>query len=47
MVIKVKYIDEKDEYRELYNMSREELIEIIKTDDKIIEKLSKKIKENK
>lgn len=38
MKINVTYIDNKDPYRELYTMSKKELIEIIKLQDKTIEK---------
>lgn len=38
--IKVTYIDSRDDYRELWNMSRKELIEIIKLNDRIIDRLN-------
>ncbi len=40
MKIKVTYINTNDPYSKLYGMSKSELIEIIKTDDKIIDKLN-------
>lgn len=37
--IKVTYIDDRDAYRYLWNMSKEELIGIIKLNDSIIDRL--------
>lgn len=38
--IKVTYIDDRDDYRDLWNMSKEELIGIIKLNDNIIDRLN-------
>lgn len=37
MKIKVTYIEDKDPYKELYSMSKDELIKIIKQNDKNID----------
>lgn len=37
MKIDVKYVNSDDKYARLYSLSKEELIEIIKIDDEIIE----------
>lgn len=38
--IKVTYINDRDDYRDLWNMSKEELIGIIKLNDSIIDRLN-------
>ena len=39
MKIKVEYVSESDPYRKLYDMSKSQLIKIIKEDDNTIERL--------
>lgn len=43
MKINVVYVNDHDDYKDLYTMSRMDLIKIIKDNDKVIDDLNRKI----